>query len=97
MDLDRMLEDARAEVPEGLAARLVAGARGKESRRQVFWADVDRAARRALAVAAAAAFVTVALAFSAVAATPPPDNTRTASLVINPVQIDPMTGDVETP
>jgi hypothetical protein len=80
-DLDRLLDDARAEVPEGLAARLVAGARSASAQRTIFWADVERTARRALAVAAAAAVVTIALAVSTVVVTSGPDNIQTAALV----------------
>jgi hypothetical protein len=86
MDLDRWLEDARPEVPEGLAGRMIAGARGAESQSRVFWVDLERTARRALGWAAAAAVVTVALAVSTLFAGTAPDNARTASLVDLTVQ-----------
>ncbi len=101
MDLDRMLEDARADVPDGLVARIVAAAPSTEAQRRVFWADVEGAARRTLAVAVLAACISVGVALSTVLSggTPggTPDNTRTASIVEGYVQIDPITGDVETP
>jgi hypothetical protein len=79
--LDRWIEDARPAVPAGLAGRLIAGARSAPAQRAVFWADVERTSRRALAVAAAAAVVTVALAISTVVATTAPENIQTAALV----------------
>jgi hypothetical protein len=86
MDLDRWLEDARPDVPEGLAARMIAGARGAEAQSRIFWADLDRTARRALGWAAAAAVLTVALAVSTLLGGAAPDNARTASLVDITVQ-----------
>lgn len=86
MDLDSLFHEARPEVPEGLAARLIAGARSAEAQRRIFWADVERTGRRALAVAAAAAVITVGLAVSMVVSATAPDNTRTASLVEITVQ-----------
>ncbi len=97
MDLDRMLEDARADVPDGLVARIVAAAPSTEAQRRVFWADVEGAARRTLAVAVLAACISVGVALSTVLSSGTPDNTRTASIVEGYVQIDPITGDVETP
>jgi hypothetical protein len=97
MDLDRMLEDARADVPDGLVGRIVAAAPSREAQRRIFWADVEGAARRTLAMAVLAACISVGVALSTVLSAGAPDNTRTASIVEGYVQIDPVTGDVETP
>ena len=79
--LDRLLREARAETPPGLAARLAAGARERDAALRVFSADVERTARRAVLVAAAAAVVAVGLGASTVLLLPP-DNARVAASVV---------------
>lgn len=78
MDIEDWIHDARPAVPEGLAARIIAQARTADARRRVFWADVERNARRALVAAAAAAVITVAAAVSLVVA-PASNESRTAA------------------
>ena len=81
LDFEGMLHDARPQVPAGLAARLAAAARDPQARARVFWADVERTARRAVVFAAAAAAITIAVAVSLVVATPTSDQRTTASLL----------------
>jgi hypothetical protein len=91
MDLDRLLHEARAEVPEGLAARLAAGARGAEARKVVFWADVERTAHRALTVAAAAAVLTIGLAISTIVTSREAPNAQRLSFVdLSSASLDPV-------
>ena len=77
--LERLIFEARYEAPAGLAARLAAAAQSPESRRRVFWSDVERTARAVLGATAAAAVVAVGLAVAVVAGVP--DNARSRSHV----------------